>query len=566
MIYIDLFINKMLGRRGYVIRKETLTSQQIIEIKNDLTFINGDELNPFNKGKAPEKFPIYAENAAKMYLPRYYGLEKFGEPEQVHFTEPVYAVTKRQIETPFSFIGGLRDYQTEAVSKIMERFGTTGSGGILSMPCGFGKTRTTIYVLHKLKNEFVKKKKPFKAIIVVHKEFLAGQWKENIQQLIPEASIGTIQQDKVDVEGKDVVIAMLQSISMKDYPDDLFNQFDMAVFDECHHLAAKVFSKALLRIGCKYLLGLSATINRKDFCHDVFLYSIGPVIYKIDRASEDRALVHKLVINSDNNKYYTEVFNKYNGNKDSITMLTNLCAFPDRNELIVNIMRKLLEKEEGRKIIVFSSRRDDKHLGFIKDILEAKPILKKDKSIATCGYYIGRKGESKKKYVAGLKESEHKDIILCTYDLAKEGLDLKNLNTIILATPINGLVKKMKGNVSIEEHTVLEQSIGRILRDPPEQRKLIPIVVDLLDNFSNFVKWGYTRNAFYKKVKYPMTRHVITLNQVHEGRQKYNLDFLLENDIFYADEKKISEITEGIIRDDSSLSKDGDSDDDCMID
>ncbi len=556
--------SRVLGRRGYVLRKDSLTGEQLLTIKNDLTFINGDEFNPFNK--VPEKFPIYAENTAKIYLPRYYGIQKFGEPDEILFTEPSYPVTKKQIETPFTFAGGLRDYQTEAVNKIMERFQTTGSGGILSMPCGFGKTRTTIYTIFKLKNEFVKQKKPFKAIIVVHKEFLAGQWRENIQQLIPEASIGMIQQDKIDVDGKDIVIAMLQSISIKEYPDELFNQFDFAVFDECHHLAAKVFSKALLRIGCKYLLGLSATIHRKDFCHDVFLHSIGPVIYKIDRASEDRALVHKIVINSDNDTYYKEVFNKFNGNKDSITMLTNLCSFPDRNELIVNCMRKLLEKEEGRKIIVFSSRRDDKHLGFIKEILETKPIIKKDKSVATWGYYIGRKGESKKKYVAGLKESENRDIILCTYDLAKEGLDLKNLNTIILATPINGLVQKRKGNVSIEEHTVLEQSIGRILRDPPEQRKLIPIVVDLLDNFSNFVKWGYTRNAFYKKVKYPMTRHVITLNKKDEGKQKYQLDFLLENDIFYADEKKITEVTEGIIRDDSSLSKDSEEMDDCLID
>jgi superfamily II DNA or RNA helicase len=140
-------------------------------------------------------------------------------------------------------------------------------------------------------------------------------------------------------------------------------------------------------------------------------------------------------------------------------------------------------------------------------------------------------------------------------DISKEGLDIPSLNTIIYATPITGLVQKMKGGKSIEEQTTIEQSIGRILREPPEQRKLIPIVIDILDNFSNYIRWGYTRNAFYKKVGYPMTRNVITLNKENEGNQKYNLDFLLDRSIFYAEDKDIREVTEGIIREDSSLSE-----------
>jgi superfamily II DNA or RNA helicase len=547
---------KVLGRRGYVVRKETLKPDEILSIKKELTFTNGEEFSTFSK--QPEEFPIYAENAAKLYLPRAYGLKRFGEPDSIQFTTPIYKVFEKDIKTPFTFNGSLRDYQEEAVAKTLERFQTSLSGGIISMPCGFGKTRTTINIIYRLKNEFVKAQKPFKCIIVVHKEFLANQWIENVRALIPEAKIGIIQADRVDVERKDVVLAMLQSISMKEYPDELFNQFDLAVFDECHHLAAQVFSRALLRVGCKYLLGLSATIYRKDFCHDVFLYSIGHLIYKIDRPVNDKALVQKIVINSNNDKYYKEEYNKYSGNKHMPSMINYLCEFSDRNELIVNVMRKILEHEEGRKIICLSSRRDEKHLGFIREITESKPIVKKDGSLATVGYYMGykqSKGYSKKKHVASLEISAKCDIILATMDISKEGLDIPSLNTIIYATPITGLVQKMKGGKSIEEQTTIEQSIGRILREPPEQRKLIPIVIDILDNFSNYIRWGYTRNAFYKKVGYPMTRNVITLNKENEGNQKYNLDFLLDRSIFYAEDKDIREVTEGIIREDSSLSE-----------
>ncbi len=554
----------VLSRRGYVIRKECLDEDELSRIREELTFINGDEFNPY--GAAPEKFPIYAENDVKIYLPRYYGLDNYGAPEKIDYSEAKYPVTKEMISTPFSFNGGLRDYQEEAIKKLFKHFKTPGSGGIICMPCGFGKTRTTIHAIYKLKNMFVEWKKPFKVIIVVHKEFLGNQWRENINSLIPEAKVGIIQADKVDVEGKDIVVAMLQSLSMKDYPDSMFNQFDFAIFDECHHLAAKVFSKALLRIGCKYLLGLSATPSRADGCHDIFYHSIGPIVYKIERPKDDRALVHKIVINSDNNKYYKEEINKYTGTKNMAAMENSLCAFPDRNKLIVDVMRKILESEEGRKIILFSSRRDDKHLGFIKELLDAVPIIKKNGEIATYGYYMGRKATSKKKHNEGLKESECKDIIMATISIGKEGLDIPKINTIIFATPIKGFeLKKVNGKM-VESQTTIEQTIGRILREPPQFRTHIPIVIDIVDNFSNYIKWCYTRNAFYKRVRYPMTRNVVVLNRDKEGRQSYELDFLTKNEIFYASEAAIKEAVEGIEREDSSMSSDSKMDGACMID
>jgi superfamily II DNA or RNA helicase len=243
---------------------------------------------------------------------------------------------------------------------------------------------------------FVARKQPFKAVVVVHKEFLAEQWKENIEKLIPEAKIGMIQQDKIDTDGKDIVIAMLQSICLKEYPDEVFSQFDFAVFDECHHLAARVFSKALLRIGSRYLLGLSATPTRKDGCHNIFFYNLGSIMYQIKRQEEDKVFIKKLIITSNNTEFCSEVRNDRTGNRNTIQMINNICSFPDRNQLIVDTMRILL-REQGRKIILLSARRDDKHLGLIRDLLEAQPIHRWDGEVATMGFYMGRRGENKKK-------------------------------------------------------------------------------------------------------------------------------------------------------------------------
>ena len=67
------------------------------------------------------------------------------------------------------------------------------------------------------------------------------QWIERIEQFLPDARIGIIQQNKVKVEGKDIVIAMIQSISMKNYPMEIFDQFGLSIFDECHPFLRKYF-------------------------------------------------------------------------------------------------------------------------------------------------------------------------------------------------------------------------------------------------------------------------------------------------------------------------------------
>lgn len=566
----------VLGRHGFVIRKDALEPEELVRIRQELTFTNSSAgEHEMAYGAPPEKFPVYAESQAKIYVPRYYGLQHYGDPEVINFSSSIRSSSSSSDipAVPFTFRGTLRDYQEKCIEALFAHYATSiGTGGIICMPCGFGKTRTTIFAIYKLQNMFVRQqKRPLKVLIVVHKEFLGEQWRRNIEELIPEALVGIIQATKVDVVGKNIVIAMLQSLSMKDYPDSLFEQFDFAIFDECHHLAAKVFSKALRRVGCQYLLGLSATPNRADGCHEIFFMSIGPIIFQINRAANDRALVHRIVLKSDNHEHYRDTFNQFTGNKQLPTMINDLCSFADRNELIVNVLRTILAHEDGRKIIVLSSRRDDKHLKYFTEILARAPIVKRNGQLATYGYYMGRQAENKKKYQQHLKVTEDKDIILATMDLSKEGLDIRGLNTLVYATPIKGLERKKVGGRIIECQTTIEQSIGRILREPPAERVLVPLVVDVTDHFSNFIKWGYTRNAFYKKTAYPVTSHVVALPVAHTGAQQYDLSFLTNFELFYADDAVIAAAGAGCLQEDSSADDDDDDDtndkakNDCLI-
>ena len=199
-----------LGKKGYTIKKETLSKKQLNELKKNMTvkpFVNQDY------GLPPDPFPIYLENKKKIYIPKYYGCVTYGHPDSVKL--------ENGEEIKIEFNGGLRENQIPVVKTFMDSIGEEdykkqSNGGIISVGCGFGKTVLALYLATQLKR---------KTLVIVHKTFLLNQWKERIIQYIPNARIGQIQASKIDVEDKDIVIGMLQSISMKDYDTDIFSDF-----------------------------------------------------------------------------------------------------------------------------------------------------------------------------------------------------------------------------------------------------------------------------------------------------------------------------------------------------
>ena len=316
-----------------------------------------------------------------------------------------------------------------------------------------------------------------KTLIIVHKTFLMNQWEERIAQFIPTAKVGKIQGDVIDKTGCDIVIGMLQSISMKDYDDDMFNEFGFVIFDECHHLGAEVFSRALLKINARYTLGLSATPTRIDGLTKVFHWYLGPTIYQIKKRDDKNVLVHLYKYVNDNKKYCNEVRN-YMGKLNMAQMINNITEFEPRIHLIFGILEKHLK--EGRKILLLSDRRN--HLSAIVELIENYIFTYGDEQFPyTFGYYLGGMKQ------CDLEITEKKDVILATFSMASEGFDCREpLDTIILASP----------------KTNIEQSVGRILRQDEKDRKFIPLIIDINDCFSLFKRQAQKRTKYYKSNNY----------------------------------------------------------------
>lgn len=221
-----------LGAKGYSIRKENLELSEQINIRKELTV---KPYVPKNAMQKPKPFPIYRESNKKFYLPRFYGYDTYGDPEGVTLPEGD--------NIDLSFKGELRDYQKPIVETYVKEAKKTG-GGLLEVAVGYGKTIMALNIISKLNK---------KTLIVVHKEFLLRQWMERIETFLPNAKVGRIQGEIIDIEGKDIVIGMLQSLSMKDYPNSIFKSFGLSVYDECFPYKTCIETdKGLVSIGSLY--------------------------------------------------------------------------------------------------------------------------------------------------------------------------------------------------------------------------------------------------------------------------------------------------------------------------
>ena len=465
-----------LSKDGYKIIKKNYSSKEIKEIKDELT------AKPFTYNKSQmndtNRFIVYLESPKKLYLPRFYGIKKFGEP------------TVNQMEEGddinLTFKGDLREEQ-KPIEEIYLKNAYEKGGGIISIRCGGGKTVLALHIISVLKK---------KTVVIVHKDFLMTQWRDRILEFLPDARIGKLQQNTVDIENKDIVLAMVQSLSMKEYEEGTFDSFGLAIFDECHHLGAEVFSKSMRKVASKYMLGLSATPKRKDGLSKVFEWFMGDIVYLQKEKNKDYAEVQLIECNFNDQKYNKEEVN-FRREPCMPKMINNICDYYPRTQMIVEVAKKY--QQEKRSILILSDRRG--HLNLLAVMLN---------DFCTTGFYVGGMKPDE------LRDSQKKDILLATFSMASEGMDVPKLNTVILASP--------KSDV--------EQSVGRVFRQKACDREFHPLIIDIQDIFSMFQKQCEKRITFYHKSNFTIFKNGEELQKRKRSKKKGKkiVDFALIDD------------------------------------
>lgn len=470
---------------GIEVCRKDFPEKLIKQFEKDLT-VKPKKYNP--RGGEVPSFPIYQEskNKDKLMIPPHYIRENHPtlnvDSSKVREGKPIKIVFK----------GDIRESQMKAVNNVrkgMTRYG----GGILSIPPGRGKTVLAI-------NEICYRS--VKTLVVVHKDFLARQWRKRFAQF-SSASVGKIQGKIVDVIGHDVVIATVQSLAKSKYDESIFDDFGMVVIDECHHMGAPVYCLALRRIFTKYMLGLSATSKRDDGLSKVFHWWMGPILYHEDPLKNPRVKVYRYQYTTDNPnfKQYTAWARGNRRIPDHVKTMSALVEIKERNNFIVERAMNRLQNPEA-KILILSARRE--HLRKLKRELKKqwaaeqnglmlaikrfksegrKDIadeLKKGLRKLVTAYYVGGMKEDE------LDEAEKADVIFGTYSMAEEGLDIQSLNTVVLGTT------KPK----------IFQSVGRILRVMDYVADIQPLVIDIADLLPMCIKQATLRSKEYATCNY----------------------------------------------------------------
>ena len=468
-------VQTTLSRNGYKIKKCELSQKELKDIKKDLT-VNPYVVGDFGNGNE-KRFSLYMESPNSIYIPRFYAFEKYGKPDKSKMDEG--------LDIDIVFNGSLRKEQ-EPIIDLYKKACLEKGGGLISLKCGGGKTVLALYIISMLKK---------KTIVVVHKDFLMTQWRDRITQFLPQARIGKIQQNTIDIENKDIVLAMVQSLSQKEYESEVFSTFGLAIFDECHHLGAEVFSKSMAKVASKYMLGLSATPDRKDGLRKVFEWYIGPMVYS-SKSEVNKDFIETRIYEYTNEEdiQYSKIdkIHTKNGPKPCMPkMINNISDCIHRNNFINEIVKT--EYETGRKILILGDRREylNRTEKWIKHNIDPDVV----------GQYVGGMKP------AELRDSQEKDIILGTYSMASEGMDIPKLNTIVLASPKSDVV----------------QSVGRILREKASVRKFHPLVIDFIDthpNLSVFKKQCDKRISFYKKCNHEIHTYHMDGSQTKIEKRK----------------------------------------------
>jgi superfamily II DNA or RNA helicase len=149
--------HSILSINGYGIPKKN-NIELITKLKDELTMTPNAN---FTLSNPTSSFAIYTESEKRLYVPRFYGLQKFGQP---------YKCTLSQGEhrDNMVFVGTLREQQLEPVNNFVKAaIDPCRHGGIISVPCGFGKTIMSVYIACHFK------KNP---MFVSHKDFLNHQF------------------------------------------------------------------------------------------------------------------------------------------------------------------------------------------------------------------------------------------------------------------------------------------------------------------------------------------------------------------------------------------------------
>lgn len=311
----------------------------------------------------------------------------------------------------FRFQGRLTSVQEKAVAALLAH-----DVGVFVAPPGVGKTVIGTYLVAERRCS---------TLVLVHRRPLLDQWLAQLALFlgIEPKEIGQIGAGKKTGNGK-LDVAMIQSLVRKDQVADLIAGYGQVIVDECHHLPAVSFERVLAEAKARYVVGLTATPQRRDGHHPIIEMQLGPVRFAVDPKSQaaQRPFAHTLIARETS-------FNLRGAEAPSIQELYGQLAVDEkRNHLILNDVIHALE--EGRSPILLTERKD--HLEYFAGQLEklARHVVVLQGGMGT------KERRTVMERLTSIPDGEER-LVLATGRYIGEGFDDARLDTLFLALPVS---------------------------------------------------------------------------------------------------------------------------------
>ena len=389
----------------------------------------------------PKYIRSFEENENYLMLPR-------GLKEQIidffnEFAVKYSFIDKRvykQIETK-KVTFNLRPEQNDAIKEIKK-----SDYSICVAPPGFGKT---------LLGAKIFEIRACNTLIVVNKNMLLNQWIERFVDYFgySKKDIGYLGKGHNKLNGI-IDVATMQSLKND---SKIIENYSFVIVDECHHIPALTFEQIIKSFKGRYILGLSATPNRKDELQPILYQQLGEISYEYKKK---RTHTNKLQI----------IRTEFVSNADNYaTIINELCIDENRNNLIIDAIKANLQ----RKILVLTDRIE--HINILENLLQKQNI----------DYICVHGSQNKKEQVENMALVKTKSLILATTSYFGEGIDFPHLNTIMFVTPISYYGR-------------LIQYLGRIGRGNQEC-----LAIDFLDSKNAMLNSAYKKRLEgYKQMHY----------------------------------------------------------------
>ncbi len=325
------------------------------------------------------------------------------------------------------FTGTLRPEQETAATAMLAH-----DTGVLSATTAFGKT---VLAAHLIATRGVN------TLILVHRQQLLEQWIERLSSFLglPPKSIGRLGGGHKKLTGN-IDVALIQSLVRKGVVDDRVADYGHLVIDECHHLSAHSFELVARRAKARFVLGLSATVARKDGHHPIIFMQCGPVRHRVDakQQADARPFSHHVIVRPTGLRSTSEP------DPDRRLEYQNLCGEIMRSEPRNHLIRDevIAAVQEGRSPLVLTERTE--HVSTLADLIRPHvPHL----IILQGG--MGRKSlREATARLAAVPENESR-VVIATGKFVSEGFDDPRLDTLFLTMPVSwrGIIAQYAGRL-----------------------------------------------------------------------------------------------------------------------